>query len=95
MFEGDSAVREAIVYQIAVMGEAAKPVLATNPSLAERLPDIQWSELARKRDKVTHLYWAVNAEIVWSTAAQDFAADSHPHREEHRARVKPGCHIAR
>jgi len=67
-FDRDSAIREAIVYQIAVMGEAAKAVVAADPSLEAEIPEIEWSLLAKMRDKVTHQYWAVEAEIVWSTA---------------------------
>lgn len=67
-FDRDSAIREAIVYQIAVMGEAAKAVVAADPSLEAEIPEIEWSLLAKMRDKVTHQYWAVDAEIVWSTA---------------------------
>ena len=57
-FDADSAVREAIVYQIVVLGEAAKAVIAADASLASEVPEIEWSLLARMRDKVTHQYWA-------------------------------------
>jgi len=67
-FDADSAVRDAIVHQIEVMGEAAKAALAADPSLEAELPGIEWSELARMRDKMIHQYWAVNGEIVWATA---------------------------
>jgi len=67
-FDSDSAIREAIVYQIAVMGEAAKAVLAADSSFEAEIPEVEWSLLAKMRDKVTHQYWAVDAEIVWSTA---------------------------
>ena len=70
-FDADSAVREAIVYQIVVIGEAAKAVIAADPSLAAEVPDVEWSLLARMRDKVTHQYWAVDREVVWSTAERD------------------------
>ena len=70
-FDADSAIREAIVYQIAVMGEAAKVVVATDPSIETALPGVEWSLLAKMRDKLTHQYWAVDREIVWSTAIGD------------------------
>lgn len=71
VFDADSAVREAIVYQIAVIGEAAKAVVAADPSVARDIPDVEWSLLARMRDKVTHQYWAVDPDVVWSTAQRD------------------------
>jgi uncharacterized protein with HEPN domain len=70
-FDRDSAIREAIVYQIAVMGEAAKAVVAADPSVEVELPEVEWSLLAKMRDKVTHQYWAVDPEIVWSTVERD------------------------
>ena len=71
VFDADSAVREAIVYQIVVIGEAANAVTAADPSVVTDVPSVEWSLLARMRDKVTHQYWAVDREIVWSTAARD------------------------
>jgi len=56
------------------MGEAAKAALAADPSVEGELPEIEWSELARMRDKMIHQYWAVNAEIVWATASRDVPA---------------------
>ena len=73
-FDGDSAVREAIVYQIVVLGEAAKAVVAADPSIATEVPGVEWSLLAKMRDKVAHQYWAVDGEVVWSTAERDVPA---------------------
>ena len=70
-FDLDSAVREAIVYQIVVIGEAAKAVVAADPSVVSDLAGIEWGLLARMRDKVAHQYWTVDREIVWSTAERD------------------------
>lgn len=70
-FDSDPALRDAIVYQIVVLGEAAKAVIAADPSLETELPQVEWSLLARMRDKVTHQYWAIDQETVWSTAKQD------------------------
>ena len=74
VFDKDSAVREAIVYQIVVIGEAAKAVVAADPSVVSDVPAVEWTLLARMRDKVTHQYWAVDSEIVWSTAERDVPA---------------------
>ena len=72
-FASDPALRDAIVYQIVVVGEAAKAVVAADPSLEAELAQIEWSLLAKMRDKVTHRYWAINEEIVWATAERDIA----------------------
>jgi uncharacterized protein with HEPN domain len=68
-FESDPAIRDAILYQIIVLGEAAKAALAADPSLEAAYPAVDWSPVARMRDRVTHRYWATDREIVWSTAS--------------------------
>jgi uncharacterized protein with HEPN domain len=72
-FDADPAVREAIVFQIIVIGEAAKAVIAADPTIETDLPEVEWSPLAKMRDKVTHQYWAIDQERVWMTAEQDIA----------------------
>jgi uncharacterized protein with HEPN domain len=67
-FDRDPAVRDAILYQIVVIGEAAKSAVAADPTLNSALPDVEWSPIARMRDRVAHHYWATDREVVWSTA---------------------------
>ena len=74
MFDSDPALRDAIVYQIVILGEAAKAVVAADPSITADLPGVEWSPLARMRDRVTHQYWALDHEIVWTTAVKDVPA---------------------
>jgi uncharacterized protein with HEPN domain len=67
-FERDAALQDAIVYQVIVLGEASKAVLAADPTLETDLPEIEWSPIARMRDRLTHHYWATDRSVVWSTA---------------------------
>lgn len=67
-FDADPAVRDAILYQVVVLGEAVKAALAADPTLEGDLPDVEWSPMARMRDRVTHHYWATDREVVWATA---------------------------
>lgn len=67
-FDGEPAIRDAILYQIIVLGEAAKAALAADPSLEASHPAIDWSPVARMRDRVAHHYWTTDREIVWVTA---------------------------
>ena len=66
MFDSEPAVRDAILYQIIVLGEAAKAALAADPTLPETLPNIDWSPMVRMRDRVAHHYWATDREVVWA-----------------------------
>lgn len=68
-FDADPAIRDAILYQIIVLGEAAKAALAADPSLEASHPAVDWSPVARMRDRVAHHYWATDREIVWATAS--------------------------
>jgi uncharacterized protein with HEPN domain len=76
-FDDDPAVRDAILYQIIVLGEAAKAALAANPELETTYPAIDWSPIARMRDRVTHHYWTTDSEIVWTTASEAVPALRH------------------
>jgi uncharacterized protein with HEPN domain len=67
-FDADPAVRDAILYQIIVLGEAAKAALAADPDLEAAHPGVDWSPVARMRDRVAHHYWATDREVVWATA---------------------------
>jgi uncharacterized protein with HEPN domain len=73
-FDADAAVRDAILYQVVVLGEAAKAALQADPSLAAEVPEIEWSPLARMRDRVAHHYWATDREVLWATATRDVPA---------------------
>ena len=68
MFDTDPALRDAILYQVVVLGEAAKAALAIDPSLETVLPEVEWSPITRMRDRVAHHYWATDREVVWATA---------------------------
>jgi uncharacterized protein with HEPN domain len=72
-FDGDSTVRDAILYQIIVIGEAAKAVIAADDTIAAEVPTVEWSLWAKMRDRITHQYWATDHEIVWQTATEDVA----------------------
>ena len=69
-FDSDPALRDAILYQVVVLGEAAKATLAADPSLEPMLPGVEWRAMARMRDRVTHRYWATDPDVVWSTATR-------------------------
>ena len=71
VYDSDPAVRDAILFRIVVIGEAAKAVVQRDPSLAKELSEVEWSALAKMRDRITHQYWAVDPQIVWDTAVEE------------------------
>ena len=72
-FDADAAIRDAILFQLVILGEAAKAArtaLGADPALAARAEGwgIEWSPIARMRDRVAHHYWSTDPELVWATA---------------------------
>lgn len=64
-FLADEAVFDAVLFNLQVIGEAAKKL----PDVARAsLPEIDWSGPARLRDLIAHHYFSVDASIVWDVA---------------------------
>ncbi len=61
-FLRDKRTVNAVLPSLQVIGEAAKRVSA---EVRERYPEVPWREMAVMRDKITHDYLDVDAEIVW------------------------------
>lgn len=63
-FTQDIKTQSAVLYQIAILGEAVKRL---SPELRDNYPDIPWSAMAGMRDKLIHDYEGVNIDRVWLT----------------------------
>jgi uncharacterized protein with HEPN domain len=64
-FSADQVIVRAVLYDFAVIGEAAKGVSAR---VRERHPEVPWSDMAGMRDVVIHQYFGVDASLVWRAA---------------------------
>jgi uncharacterized protein with HEPN domain len=53
------------------IGEAAKRLMRDNPEVVEASPDLNWSEMARMRDRIAHGYETLDMAVVWATAHDD------------------------
>ncbi|MDI9349484.1 MAG: DUF86 domain-containing protein [Candidatus Symbiobacter sp.] len=62
LFANDMAV-EAILWDIAVIGEAAKQIPA---SIKQQLPQIAWQDIVDMRNNVVHAYFGVSNNILWN-----------------------------
>ncbi len=58
----DKTKRDAIVYRLIIIGEAAKNISVEFRSAHN---DINWKELAAIRDILAHKYFSIDYEIVW------------------------------
>jgi uncharacterized protein with HEPN domain len=66
-FSSDRKTRSAVVHEIEIIGEAAKHI---PKSIRDRHKDLPWNDMVRMRDKISHLYFGVNYEIVWKVVKE-------------------------
>jgi uncharacterized protein with HEPN domain len=67
-FEADRFAQQAVAYNLAVLGEAAR---ALSSDLRDRYPDIPWHNVIAQRNVVVHEYHSLETESLWKTARED------------------------
>ena len=67
-FETDRSAQQAVAYNLAVLGEAAR---ALSPELHERHPQMPWRDVIAQRNVVVHEYHRLDLESLWATATVD------------------------
>lgn len=60
--ENDDILKRAIVRSLEIIGEAAKKI---DSETAAKYDEIEWSSMAKMRDKLIHHYFGVDYEIVF------------------------------
>lgn len=67
-FLADRKTQDAVVRNLAVIGEATKNL---SPRIRRANPDIPWKDLAGVRDKMIHHYFGISYEIVWKMSSEE------------------------
>lgn len=67
-FKADRKSRDAVVWNIAVIGEAARTIPS---SVTEKFTDVPWPLMRAMRNVVVHEYFGIDVQIVWDTATLD------------------------
>lgn len=70
-FYQDARTQDAVLHNLAVIGEAAKRVDA---EYRARHPDIPWRSMAGLRDVLIHQYDRVRLELVWTAVENSLPA---------------------
>ena len=68
---GDRQLVLSLLKAVEIVGEAAAQVTA--PTRAE-FPEIPWQAIVAMRNRLVHVYFSVNLDIVWRTIEQDVPA---------------------
>jgi uncharacterized protein with HEPN domain len=67
-FQADTRTVRAVLYSLAVIGEAAGSLL---PEVEAVYPEIPWIDIRGMRNVVIHEYFQVDLQIVWETIQTD------------------------
>ena len=63
-FEDNLLARSAVMWQLAIIGEAFSQARRIDPELAENLPELV--QIIGKRNQIIHSYDSVDEEIIWT-----------------------------
>jgi uncharacterized protein with HEPN domain len=67
-FAADSKTRDAVVWNLTLLGEATRGIPV---SLQQTHPRIPWAKLRGLRNFLVHEYFGIDDRIVWTTATSD------------------------
>jgi uncharacterized protein with HEPN domain len=67
-FQGNDLVRSAVLQKLTIIGEAAARI---SKDFLERHPEVEWASIIGFRNIAVHAYFAVDWNIVWTTATED------------------------
>jgi uncharacterized protein with HEPN domain len=81
-FASDGKVRDAVVWNLAVLGEAARSI---PDDLVEANPQIPWRKMRALRNLLIHEYFGISDAIVWATVLEDVL----PLEANHRSMLTP------
>ncbi|MBM4284402.1 MAG: DUF86 domain-containing protein [Deltaproteobacteria bacterium] len=74
----DTKTTKAVLYNLAVIGEAARRLPA---EVSSRYPALPWREMGDMRNVVIHEYFGIDLRILWETIQADLPPLLRPLRE--------------
>lgn len=70
-FYDDLKTQDAITRNIEIIGEASKMI---NEEIKNKDKSIEWSYMAKTRDRLIHHYFGINLDIIWGICKTDLPA---------------------
>lgn len=70
-FEIDRKTQSAVLHQLLIVGEGSKRL---SQEFCDTHRNIEWSLMAKMRDKLIHGYDQIDLQLVWETATSDIPA---------------------
>lgn len=61
-FRSDPVLQDAVARRLFLVGEAAKGL---SSAFKVALPNVDWKNIARLRDKLAHHYWTIEVDKIW------------------------------
>ncbi len=58
----------AVCRSFEIIGEASKQI---PKEIQDKFNDLNWSDMAKMRDKLIHYYYVADERIIWNTAKKD------------------------
>jgi len=66
--DSDRMLMHAITRCVELIGEAASQV---SPDVQRTFPDVPWQDIVGMRNRLIHVYFDVDMDVVWSTVTKD------------------------
>jgi uncharacterized protein with HEPN domain len=66
--ERDRILTLALVKEIEIIGEAASKV---SQEARQQIPDIEWRDIVGMRNRLVHVYFEIDEDILWDTIIYD------------------------
>ncbi|RZI69354.1 MAG: DUF86 domain-containing protein [Variovorax sp.] len=73
-FLSNPMAQDAVIRNFEIIGEACNNVRKADPALVAAHPEVPWSEVIAQRNLLSHGYFAVDMQLVWTTLKQDLPA---------------------
>jgi len=67
-FTKDRLIQDGVVHQLEIIGEASRNL---SQSFRDQHPEIPWQDIIGMRNRIAHVYFAVDLRTVWDTAKSD------------------------